>query len=62
VGGVLQKLSEKNGVKVVTSARINSVEGDENAHTINLDGATLASDVLIVATGVEASTPFASNL
>lgn len=52
IGGVLQKLSEKNGVKIITNARIKNVQPEGTSNVINLDGNAIPTDVLIVATGV----------
>ena len=52
IGKVLQKLSEKNGVKVITNARVKRVEGDEKVSKVVLEGSSVPTDVLIVATGV----------
>lgn len=53
VGGVLQKLSEKNGVNIVTNASVKQINGQEGkVESVALDGKTIPTDVLIIATGV----------
>lgn len=53
VGNVLQKLSEKSGVKVITNAKVRGIEGGEGkVSNVALEGKNLPTDVLIVATGV----------
>jgi len=52
VATVLQKLSEKNGVNFITSAKVNGIEGTGHVTGVNLEGSIVPTDVLIVATGV----------
>lgn len=54
VGKVLQTLSEKNGIKVQTSARIQEIQsnGNHQPTAVVLENTTLPTDVLIMATGV----------
>lgn len=63
VGGVLQKLSEKSGVNVITNAKVKGIEGLEGkVSNVSLEGKDLPTDVLIVATGVECSLDFTKGL
>lgn len=63
VGGVLQKLSEKNGVRIVTSAKVKKIEGnDGKVSNVLLEDKNIPTDVLIIATGVEAVLDFAEGL
>ncbi len=63
VGTVLQKLSEKSGVKVITNAKVKGIEGEEGkVSNVSLEGKDLPTDVLIVATGVEGSLDFTKGL
>ena len=62
VGTVLQRLSEKNGVKIITNAKISSIQSEGTGSQVNLVGSTVPADVLIVATGVQAETSVAPGL
>ncbi len=62
VASVLQKLSEKNGVKIITNAKINNVSNEEGKQSVNIEGSSLPTDVLIVATGVQPAADFAKGL
>lgn len=53
VGGILQKLAEKNGVNVITSASIDNIKSkDGKPVSVVLKGQEVPTDVLIMATGV----------
>lgn len=63
VGKVLQKLSEKSGVKVITNANVKGIKGEAGkVSNVALEGKDLPTDVLIIATGVESSLDFAKGL
>ena len=63
VGKVLQNLSEKNGINVITSANIQEISStDRKPHSVVLDGQSIPTDVLIMATGVRPAVDFASTL
>ena len=63
VGKVWQNLSEKNGVTIHTSAKINKIQSDSNgkAQSVVVDGKELPTDVLIMATGVKPALDFLSK-
>jgi len=56
IGSVLQKLSEKNGISIITNAKVNSIEGEGRVTSVKLEKENIATDVLIIGTGVEAVT------
>ena len=62
VGGVIQKLSEKNGVNLITNAKIGEINGSGKVQSVSVNGKNLPTDVLIVATGVEPVLDFAKDL
>ena len=62
IGKVLQTLSEKNGVNIVTNARINGIEGKGQVQSVKLDGKNVPTDVLIVSAGVEPVLEFAKDI
>lgn len=62
VASVLQKLSEKNGVNIITGAKINNISNEEGKQSVNLENSSLPTDVLIVATGVQPAADFAKGL
>ena len=62
VGKVLQNLSEKNGVKIVTNAKITEIQGSGKVEGVSLDGKNIPTDVLIIATGVEPALDFVSGI
>lgn len=58
----MQNLSEKNGVKIITNATVKSIENLGNSSLVNLQGSSVPTDVLIVATGVQTETSFTNDL
>lgn len=62
VGVVLKELAEKSGIKVVSGAKVQGIEGDGQVTGVSVDGSSVPTDVLIVATGVEPVTDFANDL
>lgn len=63
VGRVLQTLSEKNGIKIHTSALIKEIASENNSpKEVILEGSTVPTDVLIMATGVRPAVEFAPEL
>lgn len=63
VGRVLQTLSEKNGIKIHTSANIKEIASENHSpKEVILDGSRVPTDVLIMATGVKPAIEFAPEL
>ena len=62
VGVVLKELAEKNGVKVMAGAKVKGINGNGNVTGVDIEGDTVPTDVLIVATGVEPVTEFARGV
>lgn len=63
VGRVLQTLSEKNGIKIHTSALIKEIASENHSpKEVVLEGSTVPTDVLIMATGVRPAVEFAPEL
>ena len=53
VGKVLQNLSEKNGVNIITGAKVTGIEGEGKVKSVSTDKKDIPTDMLIVAAGVE---------
>ena len=63
VGKVLQTLSEKNGIKIHTSALIKEISSENHTpKEVILEGSTIPTDVLIMATGVRPAVDFVPEL
>jgi apoptosis-inducing factor 3 len=62
VGKVLQNLSEKNGVNIITGAKVKGIEGEGKVSGVLLEEKNVPTDVLIIATGVEPVLEFAKDL
>ena len=63
VGKVLQTLSENNGIKIHTSALIKEIASENHSpKEVVLEGSTVPTDVLIMATGVRPAVEFAPEL
>lgn len=57
---MLQTLSEKNGIKIQTNAIIKEISSSNNSpKEVILEGSTVPTDVLIMATGVKPAVEFA---
>ena len=64
IGNVIQGLATKNGVNVMTSAKIKSIKSGANGkpQAVILESGEVATDVLIMATGVKTALDFVAEL
>ncbi len=59
---LLAKIAEKNGIHVMTGAKIAEITGGEKAeHVVLEDGTKIPADIVIISTGVRANKELAEN-